>query len=195
MEEYPMKLQFPALLVPAVILAACSPGADVPSPDARDLSLAAVPAQETAPVLSSLERGTRSDPRAPTRRAVKRAPVGVETEVAAPEGTVEAPVPGTDPTPEPVAVAFGAVTEAAPTEEPASGGLGTPLGAGETVTIIPAIAGDGSGGGGRGQGSVGIGRHGGGTMLGGHDDCAPSRGGVIAVNQPFVGRPSRYRRH
>lgn len=191
-----MKLRLPALLVPVVVLAACGSEPGVPTQDARDLSLATPAAPESAPILSNLERGIRSSPNAPTRKAVKRAPVGVPTEVPAPNGDVEAPVPGADPTPEPVAVAIGTTTHAAPAEAPASGGLGTPLGAGETVTIIPAVAGDGSGGGGRGQGmgGVGVGRHGG-TMMGGFDDCAPSRGGVIAVNQPVVGRPSRYRRH
>lgn len=193
-----MKRPIIALLLPAALLAACDPGSGVPSTDTRDLSLATPAAPETAPVLSNLERGVRSNPKAPKLKLVKKAPAGVEAAVPAQDGADEAPVPGSDPTPEPVSVALGTTTEAAPAEAPASGGLGTPLGSGETITIIPAIAGDGSGGGGRGQGMGGIGgvgRHGGGGMLGGFDDCAPSRGGVIAVNQPVVGRPSRYRRH
>jgi hypothetical protein len=188
-----MTARLPSLLFPVALVVACSPGSNVPPPDARDLSLAAAPAAESA-VLSNLERGIRSEPKAPARRPVKRALTGTPTEVARPDGAVEAPLPGSDPVPEPVAVALGETNKAEPVEAPAAGGLGAPLGAGETVTIIPAIAGDGSGGGGRGAGAVGIGRHGA-SMLGGHDDCAPSRGGVIAVNQPVVGRPMRYRRH
>lgn len=192
-----MKRTLPYLLVPVVLVAACSPSHDVPPQDARDLSLAVPAAPENAPVLSTLERGVRAQAKAPSRKPVKRAQTGLEAQVPALEGPEEAPEAGADPTPEPVSVAVGMTTEAAPVPTPASGGLGTPLGSGETVTIIPAVAGDGSGGGGRGQGNVGIGmgRHGGGTMMGGFDDCAPSRGGVIAVNQPVVGRPSRFRRH
>ncbi len=193
-----MRRSYLSCLVPAAALTvACTAAPDAPPRDARDLSLP-MATPEAAPVLSSLERGVRSHPHAPAPQRVRRAPAGIETTVAATHGEVEAVVAGQVPVPEPVLVATGSTAHAAPTPAPATGGLGAPLGTGETITIVPAIADDGSsGGGGRGQGMggfEGMGRHGGG-MMGGYDDCAPSRGGVIAVNQPIVGRPSRYRRH
>lgn len=192
-----MRLSLLACLVPVAVVGACTTAPDAPPQDARDLSLP-MAAPEAAPVLSKLERGVRSEPGAPAPRRVKRTPVGLETAVPAARGSADAPVPGLDPTPEPMAVAIGSTAPAIPTPAPATGGLGAALGTGQTVTIVPATADEGTSGGGRGQGmdgfGGGVGRRGGG-MMGGYDDCAPSRGGVIAVNQPIVGRPSRYRRH
>ena len=173
------------LLLPLAI-AACTSGERTTATAGRDLSLVTADSAPAPAVLSDIERGSMKPQVAPARRQVKRSTAGTPAAVATPapemaEVQIEpVTVASTPQAPEREA-------EAAPQTQPSAGGIGTPLAAGETVTIVPAVS---MGGGVRGgRGDIDMPQRGGsGAAIGfGHgDNCAPTRGTVIAVNRPYA---------
>ncbi len=179
-----MKHSTLALLIPLAV-AACTGGERTNPAAGRDLSLAGAEGAPAPAVLSDVERGNMKAKVAPARRQVKRSTAGTPAAVATPAPDVA------EVQTEPVTVAStpaepAAEAAAAPQPLPSAGGIGTPLAAGETVTIVPAVSMGGGVHGGRGD--IDVGRRGGsGAIIGiDHDNCAPSRGPVIAVNRPYV---------